>query len=334
MRRPPAPASSPVASSGGREAAQRLSRSASLPDCEELLQRCLSSDAVWLSDFSLNNGCFALSSLLRSSSPKLSPLIAAALSLYPPLFLDDPSLFRALLSFLRPDAVLVDCRQFALEALAFAVRSESRDKALAWLRHVQGLCREPSLLGRFADLLTDDVGSALGACAVLLAWCAHGDASQQAATRRELLLLGVAETCRRRMREEMLAPQFTLLLRRVRGPAAAPPPRDEPFVILLNNMERTVETTERVGDLVTKPGTRIVFAGCVPQSVVPCAVPELELYSLQPVRCEVVPVPWRVRIEGPVACEERCRLDPRLTGAKVANVVVWFPLSLLTSSLA
>jgi hypothetical protein len=49
------------------------------------------------------------------------------------------------------------------------------------------------------------------------AWADSGDAQQQQATRRELLLLNVVEICRKRQREEILNGPFRALLAKLRA---------------------------------------------------------------------------------------------------------------------
>ena len=329
--RPAAPGVSPTvledksaAAVAGRFAAQL----ATLGDCEALLERCVAGQQrAWLDDFAAAGGVAAAAAYLRRrhAVPAVCLAVLAALA-HQPRMLGDEAM-GAVLWPLRLDGDSAELRQLALDCLAAAV-GESRERALAWLRHVQRLTRETSLLGRLAQLLAEeDAGAALAAAGVLLAWLAHGDAPQQQASRRELLLLGAHETCRRRVREELLGPAMRQLLGRLRGGGGG---GGEAVAVVCSGRESplTLGPAETAADLERRLGGRLLFAGCVPQSGVFCRA-DLVLAALPgcgALRCELWPLPWTLRVEGPAAVEAACRIDSRMTGERALAFVAAFHL--------
>ena len=220
---------------------------------------------------------------------------------------------------LRRDAMNLEQRQLALLILA-GVCSCGRERALLWLRHLQRLCRDPALLGRLAELLaaTADVATAQAACTTLIAWGQTGDAQQQEASRREMLLLGVADTCRQKQRGgESLSTSFRALLKTLRTNAL----RDS-FSLKMGDTELEVGPTDCISDLERRLRGPVLFAGCVPQSGVFVTPSSRQLVSLGvALRCERWPHPWKVCIEGPLTTESACRIDPRLTGERALAFV-------------
>ncbi len=326
-KRPASPVASPssLGSDGAAVAGRFAAQLASAADCELLLDKCVAGQQrVWLDEFVAAGGVVSASAYVRRKTtvPGTRVAVLAALACHPRLLSD--AAMGAVLWPLRLDGESIELRQLSLDCLASVVSDSPRERALAWLRHVQRLTRDASLLGRVAQLLAadEDAGTPLSACAVLLAWLEQGDAAQQAAAKRELVLQGVQELCRRRVREDVLGPSMRLLLGKIRG--------SETTAIMCSGRDGALQVgaTETVAQLEERLGGRLLFAGCVPQSGVFCR-PDMPLSALAgcgTLRCEIWPVPWTLRVEGPSSVEAACRIDSRMTGEKALAFVAAFHL--------
>ena len=318
MKGRPAPPSEPPQSPRSEPtslALRLLARSPAPGDGPRLLSAALLGESSFLAAFVAARGPSHAAALLRqplsssSSSSSLSSFLAASFLAAPSLLAADDQLAPSLLWPLRPDGP-ASLRGLLLELLASLVASSPRDRALFWLRHLQRLSRHSALLGRPAQLLSDaDPAVSSAAASLLSAWLSHGDASQQTAARRELLLLGGQETSRHRARHELLGPSMRALLAKLRGS-----PAEEARVVLGG---RALAEAETVADVEREAGGRVLFAGCVPQSGVFCP-PSFLLQGLGcgPLQCELWPLPWTVRVEGPHGSEKACAIDPRMTGER------------------
>jgi hypothetical protein len=336
------PNGSPIPTLSGKSVAERLADQISpTADFDLLLSKCVESDFCWLDAFVSARGLDFAASFLRKKAA-LSSLCVSLLASFAlqPRLLESDSSMGAVLFPLRLDCESVEQRQLSLECLGVVVAGNrfvvigfffdpghvfffSRERALSWLRFVQRLCRESALLGRLAELLRgEDVATLGGVVNVLLAWLGHGDTQQQNASRRELLLLGVHEECRRMARHEMLGPAMRLLLGQIR---AATTSEDNVTSVVVGEKLVTLSHKETVEQLEQRLGGRLLFAGCVPQSGVFCR-PSLVLHGTL-LRCERWPVPWCFCITGPsITTEASCRIDSRMTGEKALAYVATFHL--------
>lgn len=215
-------------------------------------------------------------------------------------------------------------RALCFELCATVGCGGDRETALLWMRQQQRACRESSLLGRCARGVEGGGGAeVVSSMKVMQAWGNTGDAMQQMASKREMLLLGMHEKCRQMQRRgsALVATQARSLLLKMRGGTA----QLVTTVSVGGGAEETLQSHDTAGDVEDRlaGGRRLLWAGCVPQSGVWCDR-SLQVGSLgmAQLRCEVWPQPWHVDVKGPLRNEMGCALDPRMDGARAAQFIL------------